>query len=831
MEQREAAKRAEAVRQEAESDVKQVSRNRQQRLEHRMNRIQAEDQQTEAGAEVKRSEGIRAEPRASSAGTSVPRSASKAFETTIARQANNWMIRGTVADYNRERPQPLTLQRKPQSLTAQAEAKSNSNSLAISAKRFIHRTQRMQAEQSHASDHSHKARPNESVRTHSQSSKEAALEPSTFSLKSPVDIASRRILSHQPPGDKAPGKILFSNVAVHDGAPSIQRKAAANGLPKATVSGWFKTSELDNRNRSTNPLSLILRRFEERLLMQSAEPGMLQFKWQTNTGLNRSTEQNNQQLPVAAKRLAQDADASSRSLKAIVHRKAKNAAASGIENEQFNSHSGPTAKAADSFSDTTTRMMKVNNNSADVQREVQITQEASEQRIVQGRLLARIASGNPKLLRSYARLTHKQQENVQKQLPTNNDFSIIGELPSRRSLSPLNNRNQSASSSDVVRATLIAKRKLQLDDIEKSQQKSVPSIRSTYAGLIQRSVSHQASFVQNDAAQTTAPRTAHTPEQLTLRAVPETAGDEPREGIRTDQITSSQVKMARATLVSRSRANSSFSVKLIQRFIRGNTGLPGMPHAARQRVSSSAASSKVAPAAAVKASAALRTFPALSVHEKGQIDPSIKKNEGSETLLYRAVERNREDSPHASKAEIAARIHRQAKPAVFSSKGMQTGNKMLQTLQKRSLSASTASAVGARSQSALRGLTTLVQAGEEIRNSSSTGESILSSEQARLSYAAVGSNRNGFGALGTSAGMTISRERGSMPALAHHKPAQAIQQEPPRQVKVEAPRELDPEKLQKMIMKIPQLRPEAIADQVYKALERKMKLEQRRRGY
>ncbi|MDQ0061124.1 cell envelope integrity protein TolA [Paenibacillus harenae] len=71
----------------------------------------------------------------------------------------------------------------------------------------------------------------------------------------------------------------------------------------------------------------------------------------------------------------------------------------------------------------------------------------------------------------------------------------------------------------------------------------------------------------------------------------------------------------------------------------------------------------------------------------------------------------------------------------------------------------------------------------------------------------------------------------AMPQLAHHQRKQAAQKEPERHVQVEAPKELDPDKLQKMIMKIPQLRPEAIADQVYKALERKMKLEQRRRGY
>lgn len=71
---------------------------------------------------------------------------------------------------------------------------------------------------------------------------------------------------------------------------------------------------------------------------------------------------------------------------------------------------------------------------------------------------------------------------------------------------------------------------------------------------------------------------------------------------------------------------------------------------------------------------------------------------------------------------------------------------------------------------------------------------------------------------------------GAAIGLTHRTPP-AAPAEPPRQVQVEAPRELEPEKLQRMIMKMPQLNPEAIADRVYKALERKMKLEQRRNGF
>jgi hypothetical protein len=111
-----------------------------------------------------------------------------------------------------------------------------------------------------------------------------------------------------------------------------------------------------------------------------------------------------------------------------------------------------------------------------------------------------------------------------------------------------------------------------------------------------------------------------------------------------------------------------------------------------------------------------------------------------------------------------------------------------------------------------------------VRQISSTNPGTFSSlayNRPALNDAGLESQQPAFGA---------SAHNGSPLGLTHRsapqQPAEAS-----RQIKVDAPRELEPEKLQRMIMKLPQLNPEAIADRVYKALERKMKLEQRRNGY
>ncbi|MBB6735604.1 hypothetical protein [Cohnella zeiphila] len=54
---------------------------------------------------------------------------------------------------------------------------------------------------------------------------------------------------------------------------------------------------------------------------------------------------------------------------------------------------------------------------------------------------------------------------------------------------------------------------------------------------------------------------------------------------------------------------------------------------------------------------------------------------------------------------------------------------------------------------------------------------------------------------------------------------------PKQEVVVEAPREIDEEQLKAALSKMPELRPDKLADQVYKALMKRMKFEQRLRGY
>ena len=60
---------------------------------------------------------------------------------------------------------------------------------------------------------------------------------------------------------------------------------------------------------------------------------------------------------------------------------------------------------------------------------------------------------------------------------------------------------------------------------------------------------------------------------------------------------------------------------------------------------------------------------------------------------------------------------------------------------------------------------------------------------------------------------------------------QAPVAEPKREVVVEAPREIDEEQLKAALGKMPELKPDKLADQVYKALMKRMKFEQRLRGY
>jgi hypothetical protein len=236
-------------------------------------------------------------------------------------------------------------------------------------------------------------------------------------------------------------------------------------------------------------------------------------------------------------------------------------------------------------------------------------------------------------------------------------------------------------------------------------------------------------------------------------------------------------------------------------------------------------------------SAASSAEPAASSQTSGAASAmSGVSGSGSHPSAVRSQIIQRSISGRISPALTAARAvrssQRERTAAPFQGKVSAAGTQLLQTVQRHAGTAGNGGVNASIGYEAPANLTTVVQARNERFNQAQTTSA--GNEQARLSYAVTAGNQRAADSLITSVQGTSPSplaERGSMPMLAHHKPKQAAVQEPPRQVKVDAPRELDPEKLQKMIMKMPQLRPEAIADQVYKALERKMKLEQRRRGF
>ncbi|MFC5702286.1 hypothetical protein ACFPVX_13370 [Cohnella faecalis] len=61
--------------------------------------------------------------------------------------------------------------------------------------------------------------------------------------------------------------------------------------------------------------------------------------------------------------------------------------------------------------------------------------------------------------------------------------------------------------------------------------------------------------------------------------------------------------------------------------------------------------------------------------------------------------------------------------------------------------------------------------------------------------------------------------------------ASPAQPEPSREIKIDAPPQIDAEQLKQALSSLPQLNPDQLADQVYKSLMKKMKFEQRLRGF
>ncbi|MEV5026058.1 hypothetical protein [Paenibacillus sp. LPE1-1-1.1] len=850
LEQREAAKRAEAVRREADKNAARASVNRRQGLEHRRDHKQ-EDEQVEATekASVQGNE-LREGAAASHSATKAARSSIKPFETSIARQSGNWVITGSVADHNRIRLQLLTLQREPQSLADKAKHDAGTSSMAISAKRFIHRTQRGQAEQSIASDHSHTAVPSRPGGTNSVL---PADKPSKVTATADGFPASRQQTNS---GNNSNSSSKAANVPKDQAKQQGQLK---NKMPEAAVTAYLKAG---NIRFAAKPAQLILRRYEERLSQQIAEPRLSQLNLQSAAdSLNRTAASEIRQLSGLSSKNAGE-NTAYRGRKAIVHR--KTAASEMPRPEKGPGHSGaaaaksaakaptkastkaPTKAPTKASTKAVAEAKPFTKSQANMQTGVKTAPEAERQLAVRGQLLARESGKKTTLLRGALKLSHKR--------PETSGLTGNGMPHSKRAETALAARKNETASNGFGPASYHARRKTGRQSPEFVQSKIVPAERSIPEAGNQADPFKQAPALPNDvtsepiqaAKAVLVQREDARTEPLIVRTALNGADTVQAADGRAEPPVPSQLLKAKAAAVQRqslAALNRAASAGLVQRSMRGKARKSDSLETGSKALKRSAAAAgeaatrqfkrleqQGAATAAAISSASMRAYPALSVQRNvfaGAAEASLEGGFSERTAAQPS-------SVSSSKAAGLNRLVQKAQPAAFSSRGMQAGSRLFQSIQRRSASARSAAAARVQYLTAMQGLTTVVHAGDAGPGSAAQTAGAANG-QARLSYAAAAGSRSGIGGAPNQSsgdgGSFLFADRGGMPDLSHHKPKQAAVQEPPRQVKVEAPRELDPEKLQKMIMKIPQLRPEAIADQVYKALERKMKLEQRRRGY
>ncbi|WP_419872024.1 hypothetical protein [Candidatus Pristimantibacillus sp. PTI5] len=852
LEQREAAKRAEAVRQETDKNVARASVNRRQALEHRRDHKQEDEQVEATGTAAVQSNELRVGAAASRSATKAARSSIKPFETSIARQSGNWVITGSVADHNRIRLQLLMLQRKPQSLADNAKHDAGTSSMAISAKRFIHRTQRGQAEQSIASDHSHTAVPSRPGGTNPVLPVD---KPSKVTATADGFPASRQQTNSGNNSNSS------SNAANEPKDQAKQQGQLRNKMPEAAVTAYLKAG---NIRFAAKPAQLILRRYEERLLQQFAEPSLSQLNLQTAAdSLNRPAAAGTRQISGLSSKNA-DENTASRGRKAIVHR--RTAASEMPRSEMGPDHSGataaksaakaptkaptqaPTKAPTKAIMETEAEAKPFTKSQANMQTGVKSAPEAERQHAVRGQLLARESGKKTMLLRGALRLSHK--------LPETSGLTGSGMPHSKRPETALSAQKDGTASNGFGPANYHARRKTGRQSPEFVQSKIVPAERSIPEAGNLATPLKQAPALPNDIASepiqaakaVPVQREAARVEPLVFRTASGGADTVQAADGRAEPPVPSQLLKGKAAAVQRqslAALNRAASASLVQRSVRGKARKSDSLETGSKALKRSAAAAgeaatrqfkrleqQGAAAAAAMASASMRAYPALSVQRNVFAGAAEASQEGGFSERTAA----QPSSVSNSKAAGLNRLVQKAQPAAFSSRGMQAGSRLLQSIQRRSASARSAAAARVQHLSALQGLTTVVQAGDAGTGSAAQTAGAVNG-QARLSYAAAAGSRSGISGAANAnqsssdGGSFLFADRGGMPELSHHKPKQAAVQEPPPQVKVEAPRELDPEKLQKMIMKIPQLRPEAIADQVYKALERKMKLEQRRRGY
>ncbi|OME84006.1 hypothetical protein BK120_12905 [Paenibacillus sp. FSL A5-0031] len=692
-----------------------------------------------------------------------------------------------ITDVNRNRLQLLVLQRKPQLLNELTERSSQS---AIAAKRLIHRADRSQSDQPREAD-------NDSTVNLNNSSMIIPVVPShKKEIKATADgissnVSSRKRNETKPSNAATSIHVAHAAQATHAAKAGISAVGSQRFIPSRTFSNALaEAARIRNRNMASRPAPMVLRRFEQRQPAQSAESVLRQdaSKASEATALKKPSTQLNYKHKAATDHNPEGI-IRAQSRRAILHKRTI------VPESQTLSHDANFIQGASATASRTDASARAENLSK--MAELKPSKEAGLNTglapvTVRGQLIARAANNKKTLLKNGASLSHKRRmiaANHEASISAILQNAIQGKRKGTTMISPFSPANTGAkvdSASPLVGRT-----------VHRFAAEWLPSeaIKTSAYGVENNNIRQAStSLVRRLAEQQTSPNTK-----------PSTSAE-------------AKQKPVESRLVQRQvRKNSSTSVNKIEKTY-GAESLNDVASKASQPLSNRFEMSAEASESA-KAFASMRAYPTLSVHK--QTESGDMKLAAPALPIGERNNRSAQTNP----------VHLQTVMSSFLNSGSRAGVTPFRTIQRHSGFANLAAKASKENKPMLSGLTSVVQAGFEpssVQSSSAIGD------QVRLSYTAAARHRNTAGQAAPSGAETNAAsfgERGEMPTLSHHKPSGPAAQEPPRQVKVEAPRELDPVQLQKMIMKMPQLHPEAIADQVYKALERKMKLEQRRRGF
>ncbi|MGG1635314.1 hypothetical protein [Paenibacillus sp. NRS-1760] len=683
-----------------------------------------------------------------------------------------------ITDVNRNRLQLLVLQRKPQLLNELIDRSSQS---AIAAKRLIHRANRSQSDQPREVDNDSTVNLNNS----------SMINPVVPSHKKEIKANPADISSNVSSRKRNETKTYNAATSIHAAQAGISADLSQRFIPSKTLSNALEeAARIRNRNMAARPTQMVLRRFEQRQPAQSVESVLRQdaSKASEATALKKPSTQ-----LIYKHKAATDHNPKgiirAQSRRAILHKRTIVPESQTLTHD-VNFNQG--ASASVSRTDASARAENLSKMG-----ELKPSEEAGlNTRLapvtVRGQLIARAANNKTTLLKNGASLSHKRRmtaANHEASISAILQNAIQGKRKGTTMPSPFSSANAGAkvdSASPLVGRT-----------VHRFAAEWLPSEAiKTSAYAVENNNIRQAStsLVRRLAEQQTSPNTK-----------PSASAD-------------AKQKPVESRLVQRQvRKNSSTSVNKIEKTY-GAESLNDVANKATQTLANRFEMSAEATESA-KASASMRAYPTLSVHK--QTESGDMKLSAPALPIGERNNRSAQTNP----------VNRQTLMSSFLNSGSRAGVTPFRTIQRHSGFANLAAKASKENKPLLSGLTSVVKAGIEHSSVQSSG---TIGDQVRLSYTAAARHRNTAGQAAPSGAETNAAsfgERGEMPTLSHHKPSGPAAQEPPRQVKVEAPRELDPVQLQKMIMKMPQLHPEAIADQVYKALERKMKLEQRRRGF